>query len=58
MGTHPEWEWKLEGDRCFDNMAELGVVCGTDAVSKDTVKRLMSQPEGAAWTVWTPLAGN
>jgi hypothetical protein len=48
MGTHPEWEWELKGDRCFDNMAELGVVCGTDAVSKDAVERLMSQPEGAA----------
>jgi hypothetical protein len=57
MGTHLEWEWELKGDTCLDDMGGPKYVCGTDAPTEDGVKRLVSQPEGAAWSVWTPPVG-
>jgi hypothetical protein len=57
MGTHLEWEWELKGDTCLDNMGESKHICGTEASTEDAVRRLMSQPEGAAWSVWTPPVG-
>lgn len=57
MGTHLEWEWELKGDKCLDYTAGSKDVSSTRAASEEAIKRLMSQLEGTAWSLWTPPVG-
>jgi hypothetical protein len=57
MGTHLEWEWELKGSKCAENLMESDAVGETGEETDAAVKRLMLQPQGAAWTIWTTPVG-
>jgi hypothetical protein len=57
IGAHFEWEWELKGSDCVTKVAEPDTMCGANAVNKTSVQRLMLQPEGGAWNLWTPPVG-
>jgi hypothetical protein len=57
MGTHLEWEWELRGSKCLDDTTQRTAACAMSTTTNDEVQRLMLQPEGAAWSTWTPPVG-
>jgi hypothetical protein len=57
MGTHLEWEWELKGSSCVTKVAKPETMCGANVGDKASRQRLMLQPEGRAWTIWTSMVG-
>jgi hypothetical protein len=57
MGTHLEWEWELKGSKCAEKLMKPEAVGGTGGDTDAALERLMLQPQGAPWTIWTTPVG-
>lgn len=55
MGTHLEWEWELKGDVRLNDMPESNESGQLNVSLNGAAGNLLSQPEDAAWHIWTPI---
>jgi hypothetical protein len=54
MGTHLEWEWELKNCKNSSDLMEIDAPDSRRNETGSMVSSVVLEPQGAAWTTWTP----